>query len=242
MNHDNTLPTLEEFKNVWAVAWEDPPAESASQDIKESHDKRVDLLGWYVDCWLPKCVDDKWYSAMVRPRERLTSKVDVLGQMKDRVTVTREAYGFIQFENSRSSWIEKFKWDDEQEQLKKSGAIKKKKSAPNYAKKKQDTHKFKSKWSDFASGSQCKWDPVVFSEHQLRMDLVAEWRKKDAEEMDYKGQDFARKLCQERHGLTEENLVPRQTRGSKKRSRSNEGGDGNNTPPAQAGYRGFRDD
>ena len=226
---------------MWDVAWEDPPAEGAGQDIKDSYNHRVDLLGWYVDCWLPKCVDDRWYGAMVRPRERLTSKVDVLGTSKDRVSATREAHGFIQFENSRSGWIEKFKWDDEQQEKKKTGAIKKVKSAPNYSKKNKDTHKFKSKWSDYASGSQCKWDPVVFTEHQLRMDMVAAWRKKDAEQMNYKGQDFAKQLCQERHGLTEDDLLPKPTRGSKKRNRSN-GGDGDNTPPPQVEYHGFRDD
>ena len=167
---------------MWDVAWEDPPGDTAAEGIKASYAKRVDLLTWYIECWLPKCVDEKWYNAAVRPRHRLTSKVDVLGKQKAMVTVTREACGFIQFENSRSCWIAKFQWDDEQAEKKKKGEIKKCVSAPNYSKAKHAATKdYKCKWSDYAQGSQSKWDPVVHTEHELKMNKVDEWRKKDAE-------------------------------------------------------------
>ena len=225
---------------MWDAAWEDPPEDTASAEIKASHTKRVDLLSWCVECWLPKCVDEKWYNAAVRPRQRLTSKVDALGKQKAMVTVTREAYGFIQFENSRSCWIAKFQWDDEQAEKKRKGEIKKCVSAPNYSKAKHAATKdYKCKWSDYAQGSQSKWDPVVHTEHELKMNKVEEWRKKD-EEMNYKGQDFAMKLSQDRQGLSQEDLLPKPNR--KKRSRGKDSEDADCVPPAQPKHRGFRDD
>ena len=207
-DHNNTLPTVEEFNAVWDVAWEDPPEESAAEEIKASYKKRRGLFSWCVESWLPRCVDDKWHGQAVRPRERVTNKIDDGGDMRERVSATREGYGFIQFENSRDSWMAKFKWDKEQELMKrKTGA--KCKPAPNYSnKRKAQTKDFKCKWSDFGQGQQSKWDPVVYSELQLRIQKVMVWREKDAEK-NCKGQDFAMKLSQEWQGLTEADLQPK---------------------------------
>ena len=236
--HDKTLPTVEEFNAVWDVAWEDPPGEEASADIKEDYDRRVDLLTWYVESWLPKCVDVEWYGPLIRPRERLTSKVKVLGKMRTRVTVTREAYGFIQFENSRTCWIAKFKWDDEQSEKKKQ-TKKNKVKAPNYSRRNHEATKdFKCKWSDFAQGSQSKWDPIVYSEFELRQKKATEWRAKDAQ-MNCKGQDFAIQLSRKRQGITEEDLQPKP---SKKRSRGKDSEDGDYVPPPAPKYTGYIDE
>ena len=238
-SHNKALPTVEKFNRIKDVAWEDPPAESASDQEKASYKERIEDLAWYVESWLPRCVDTEWYSASIRPRERMTSLVKVEGKMKPRVSSAREGYGFIQFENSRESWLAKFQWDDEQEEVHKlTGA--KKKQAPNYSKKREKaTKQFKSKWSDYASGSQCKWDPCVYAELELKQEMVREWRKAD-EAKNYKGQDLFVKLSQEKQGLTQEDLQPKATR-SKKRSRANDG-DEVSAPSIQPKSYGYRDD
>ena len=223
---------------MWDVAWEDPPEDGAAENVKADYRKRVDMLSWYVESWLPKCVDDKWYGSGVRPRERLTNKIDVLGKKKERVSVTREAYGFIQFENSRDSWIAKFKWDAAQQDTKKLTG-KRCVPCPNYSKRNHATTKdYKCKWSDYAQGSQSKWDPVVYSEHQLKIAKVDEWRKKDAEK-NYKGQDFAMKLSQDHQGLSQDDLHPKPKR---KRGRGKESEDDEYVPPPQIQHYGYRDD
>ena len=69
----------------------------------------------------------------------------------------------------------------------------------------------------------------MFSEHQLKIAKVAEWRKKDAEK-NYKGQDFAMKLSQDHQGLSQDDLHPKP---KKKRGRGKESEDDEYVPPPQ---------
>ena len=210
--------TVEEFNAIWDVAWEDPPEEGASEEIKASYKKRMADLRWYVDQWLPRCVDERWYGSGHRPYERLTNLIQVEGELRERVSATREGYGFIQFENSRESWLAKFAWDEEQEKEVK-GTGRKAKPAPNYShKNKAATKQFKSKWSDYAAGQTSKWDPVVYSELQLKINKVEKWREADKKK-GYVGQDLAKKLSGERQGIPIDQEQPGGTN-KKKRARS----------------------
>ena len=230
---------MEEFNAIYDVAWEDPPEEGASEEVKASYKKRRATLTWYVEQWLPRCVDEKWFAAGFRPHERLSKIIDIGNKVyRARVSATREGYGFIQFENSRESWLNKFKWDDEQEKIAKRTG-KKAKSAPNYSyKNKKDTKQFKSKWSDFGSGQKSKWDPLVYAEFELKIDKVENWRKED-ELKNYKGQDFLMKLSRERQGLPDTQDVPthKRKRGRGKRDEDDE----DYTPPPQPKSYAFRD-
>ena len=190
---------------------------------------------------MPRCADDKWYNTATRPRVRLTEPVVVQGKNTPRVSSNREAYGLIQFENSRESWLAKFEWDDEQEKIfKDTGA--RRKQCPNYTKKNEkETEKFKCKWSDFAQGSTSKWDPCVYTELELRIEKVRKWRKEDAQVRNYKGQDFAMKLSQEKQGLTQDDLQPKAAK-TKKCSRANMDVDNGSEATTQPKYFGYRDE
>ena len=229
--NNKTLPTVEEFNDIWAVAWEDPPEEGASEEIKASYKKRRANLTWYVENWLQRCVDDTWYGAGHRPQERLTKLITVDGTDRERVSATREAYGFIQFENSRECWLAKFKWDDDQDVIKKTTGVRKKKPAPNYSHKDLSTKQFKSKWSDHSQGRQSKWDPVVYTELDLKIAKVEKWREEDKKK-NYKGQDFAMKLSRECQGIEEvEQEKSTSSQNKKKRGRGKDSGDEDHVPP-----------
>ena len=240
--NDKTLPTVAQMNSIWDVAWEDPPNEdTASQQEKDKYAKDLENLTWYVEKYTPRAVDDKYFPANIRPHERITSTCAVDGKQKIRVTIAREAYGLIQFENSRGRWLKCFEWEDEQKKLPGNSA---RKPPPSYNKKKEEeTKDYKCKWSDHAQGQGTGWDPVVYSVYDLKVNKIAKWREEDAAK-NFQGQDFAKKLCQICHGVNPD--VPSASTSRKKRGRGKNDDDEECTPPQQpirrTTFNGFRDD
>ena len=96
----------------------------------------------HLNEWLPSVVGCDWWSPQIRPYKFMTDKVEVEGAQKVLVTVTSEAFGLVQCENSRDKWIENFKHKE---------ANGRKSTVPMHNKNKPKTHKFKAKWSDAKS-------------------------------------------------------------------------------------------
>ena len=183
MHHN--LPTLNELLNVWAVAGEEAPQESADEAVKEEYQRKIAVLTWYLDVWVPMVCLPLWFGPTIRPYKLMTDMTTVEGKQKVFVTVTSEAYGLIQFENSRNKWIEIFKW-------KKINGSRKK--APQYSKNKhEETKQFKAKWSESKNGQCSGWDTVAYSTFNQRKDHIRKFREEDAAD-DYKRMKFGQSL------------------------------------------------
>ena len=211
------------MKTIWDAATMDPPQDDSPAEYKKDYDERIRDLTWYLENWLPNIVDYDNYPDTVRYQWRITSKRPIEGKQRVRVTITREAFGLIVFENLRTRWINNFIFDDENKGKLING---KKPKCPKYNKNKPETHKYKSEWSDFKEGQNSKWNPVATSEFNLRKDTITKWRAND-EANGYKAQDFAMKLIKESRGIQE---VPTVTPAANKRRRNNNGNGGPQPP------------
>ena len=180
------MPPLEDFLNVWAVAYETEPGEGATEQEKKAYKYRWELLEWYIESYLPKTTADSFFGATVRPVKRVSGTVLVDKVQMECMPVLNEAYGQLQYENSRESWIAKFEF---KRTHKRKGKI------PNYTKKDhENTKKYKCKWSDAKDGQGCKWDvPLALATLNQREKTVEEWRANDASQ-GYIAQDVAIKI------------------------------------------------
>ena len=102
--------------------------------LKNAKTSQEELLTWYLDEWLPTVVGIDWSGPKIRCYHLPTDKSKVNRKTKVCITKTTEAFGLLQFENSRQRWLETFKWKD---------ANPKAKRPPQYSKKKTETHIFK---------------------------------------------------------------------------------------------------
>lgn len=214
---DGNLPEIDTFLEVYNVG-EEPqapilPRGTTDQAALAQHNKdkkayeaalrqykgRCQFLLWYVDSWLPmvaNCFLDMW-GPMVRPYYYPSSKVKLPNMTQERVLVTQagEAFGLLQYQNSRTRWLAVFEWK------KNNPATKgKKPQVPTYNKNNPDTKDFMSKWSDFAHGQGSGWDPACYAVFNKRMNWVQEFRIKDKEE-GYPVQKLAQKLVREDYGI-----------------------------------------
>ena len=184
LDHNETLPTVEDFLKVWDVTHEEPPADDADPEVKAAYKYRLELFEWYVEKWLPKTTADVFFGGSVRPITRVSGTVLNDGVNYEVMPVMNEAFGQLQFENSRSKWLATFEFQKNHRRGK----------VPQYRSKDASTHKFKAKWSDDKDGQQCKWD-ITMADQTLnqRFAKLKEWRKKD-EEKGFIGQDLAMKV------------------------------------------------
>ena len=173
--HD-TLPTLEEFLAVWDVAYEEQPGDDASPEEKKSYQDRMELLEWYVEKYLPRTISQDFYGPIVRTVKKISDKVKIDGVFYICINVLTEAFGQVQYENSREKWIETFKWKREHKFS--SGKDRK---VPQYNKTDPSTFRFKAKWSDSAVGQGTKWDcDQACATLEMRQETISKWRKNDA--------------------------------------------------------------
>ena len=97
------MPTIEELENVWDIPTEplDPNEENEGvlpEDVcfmPEHADeynckRKVYLLTWYLDVWLPMVNGVQWWGPMIRPYKLMTDLTDVRGEQKVIVTITSE--------------------------------------------------------------------------------------------------------------------------------------------------------
>ena len=176
------LPSIQEILDVWNIP--DVPNKEAPDHFQENFNCQAYLLTWYLNEWIPSVVGNDWWSAQIRPYKFTTDKVEVEGAQKVLVTVTSEAFGLVQYENSRDKWIENFKYKE---------ANGKRATVPMYNKNKPETHKFKAKWSDAKSGQCSGWHPGAFTMFQIRKGSIKEFRVQD-EADDMIKQKFGQKM------------------------------------------------
>ena len=201
--HKN-LPTVEELINVWDVCLAEEPSEPGPE--LNLFKRQIAVLTWYLDVYMPNIALPIWWGPTIRPYKLMTDSLDVLGVKKVHVTATTEAFGLLQFENSREKWIEIFKW-------KKIHGWKK--TAPQHCKARhEETKKFRAKWSEHKTGQGSGWDPVAYNTFNQRIQQIQEFRAKDKED-NYKrmkfGQELVRKVHEVEVGATEHTNKRRRT-------------------------------
>ena len=199
------LPTVDEIVNVYAALDEPELAEDASEDNKKKRERKLKVLIWYLDEYMPKMASVTYWGPTIRPYKLMTDKMKIEGHTGVLVTSSTEAFALLQYENSRKKWIEIFKWKD---------ANGWRKTAPQYSSKKPETAPFKSKWSEAKNGQGSGWDPIALATFNQRQDAIKEWRAKD------KAEDYKRmKDCQSLIKAANE-IKADQTEPSRKRRRT----------------------
>ena len=156
--------------DVWNVP--EAPPDTASKEIKDYYHRKVLILTWYGDVFIPMTCGVDWFGPNIRPYQLMTDTVSINGEDKVLVTVTSEAYGLLQFENSREVWINNFKYKKQFGQ---------KKTPPQYNSKKKETHIYKSKWSNANTGQCSAWDRNAYAVFEQRKKDIKAFRAQDTE-------------------------------------------------------------
>lgn len=143
--HSGNLPTTDEIENVWDL----PVVTEASSDAdKAEYSRKVDILTWYLNSFLPKAVGLEFWGENIRPFNLMTDTAlvegDLSGKKKVLVTVTSEAFGLLVYHNCRDKWVADYKYKQQHG---------KKASIPKYEKDEPSTHVHVNKWSNSRSGS-----------------------------------------------------------------------------------------
>jgi hypothetical protein len=159
------LPDIEELMGSWNLG--EAPGDDASADDLAAYTRQVKILTWYVDQFVPMAVGVDWWGPELRPYKLMTDTTELEGKQKVLVTVTSEAFGLLQYENSRSRWINVFKW-------KRKNGNKKGKKVPQYNRKKPDTFVYMAKWSDYKAGQCSGWNPVAFQVFEERKAQISQ--------------------------------------------------------------------
>ena len=218
-----SLPLLEDLLNVYDIPelTNEPvkPAEPGEQDdgsdeelthyneertaykasmreykaLKQKIKCNETMLTWYLDEWLPAVAGLDWWKPSIRCYCLPTDKWKVNTKTKVCVTKTTEAFGLLQFENSRERWLETFKWKKANPQMKR---------APQYSTKKPETHKFKSKWSDDSFGQGSGWNKEAYKVFMKRIEHVGKFRAEEVR-LGSPKMRFGRSLVKKKHGIDE---------------------------------------
>ena len=168
---------------MWNIP-ESAPTTDSSPTEKAFYDKKVLILTWYLDIWLPFVVGVDWFGPMIRPYKLMTDMVEILGKQKVLVTVTSEAFGLLQYENSREVWINNFKYKLLHGE---------KKTPPQYNAKKAEMSIYKAKWSNANSGQCSGWDRAAFGVFEERKNQIKAFRAEEAKN-DYKKMKYGQGL------------------------------------------------
>lgn len=149
------LPTMDEIMDIWNVGEapdeddeeDDEAAKLAKKTARTHYRRKIDLLLWYLDRYLPNLCGLEFWGPQIRPYHLMTDLVnlqgDTSGKKKVLVTVTSEAFALLMYENCREKWINTF-------QLKKQN---KKAKIPAYKRDDEATHKYANLWSNSSTGS-----------------------------------------------------------------------------------------
>ena len=208
------MPSVEDLLGAWQCGDEvdepEVPPKGAKKEEKKKYEEdkkaydlycyRKELKAWYVDCYLAAAAGVEFWGPTVRPYKLPTDTYeDNNGDQKVFVTKASEAFGLLQFENSRKRWLAVFVW-------KKANPGKGKKP-PVWSKKKNlETLICKCKWSDCSHGRGSGWDPQAYKVFKQRKDMIAEFRKEEIEAgntLYEEGRDLIREKYQIPDGETE---------------------------------------
>ena len=188
----------------------DPDDPRLKPEYAQQYARKIQVLTWYVDEYLPMAAGVQWFGPTIRPYYLPCDTLDIGGgQMKVYVTITSEAFGRLVFENCRDKWVEIFKWRDAQP------SSKKRTNPPTYKANKPETHKFKAKWSDNNIGQTTGWSKDAYERMKELMAEIKAFRESDAENDNAK-QAFGRALIRSIHGIKddEEEEPPKKKRKS----------------------------
>ena len=171
---------------------------------------------WYNNSYLPNAVGVAYWGPTIRPYNLPTDKFLIGKEMKMYVTPAGEAFGLIQYENSRDRWLAILKWRREHPGEKWS-----------YSKNKEETHQFKSKWSDYSHGQGSGWEPAVIDVYNARQAAIRAFREADLENGNAK-MEFGKTLIRLHLGVTGEVYEP-----ANKKLKQVEVGDEEPPPPTK---------
>ena len=155
MDAHGDLPSTEEIEDIWNLP---EVNEASSEEEKAEYEKKVSLLTWYLDVFMPKAVGLEFWGELIRPYRLMTDtevvEGDPSGKKKVLVTVTSEAFGLLVYHNCRDKWVADYKYKKEHG---------KKAQVPKYNKDDVSTHKHVNKWSNSNSGSVVGggWHPAA---------------------------------------------------------------------------------
>lgn len=187
---------------------EKPPKDASEEDKakyeqdKEAYDYyvyKVELKLWYVDQYLMQAAGAEFWGPKIKPYYLPVDKFQLGDALKMRVPAAAEAFGLVQYENSRKRWLNVFKW-------KKKNPGKGKKP-PSWSKSKPETAPFKCTWSDYAHGQGSGWDPQAYRTYIKRLAAVQAFRKEEEEE-DYPQMMAAQAMIKAHYGIPEEETEP----------------------------------
>ncbi len=128
-----------------------------------------------MDVFLTAVAGSEFWGPKVKPYKLPTDKFRVGETEKVHVTTASEAFGLIQFEDSRKRWLSCFAW-------KKTNPGKDKKPPVWSKAKDKETLDFKCKWSDHSHGQGSGWDRVAYKTYKKRFDSISEFREKELQE------------------------------------------------------------
>ena len=165
------LPSTEEIEDVWNL----PEVTEASSDKeKKDYEKKVTILTWYLDSFLPKAVGLEFWGDLIRPYRLMTDtelvEGDVSGKKKVLVTVTSEAFGLLVYHNCQDKWVADYKCKKKHD---------KKAVVPKFKKEDVSTHAHVNKWSNSNSGSVVGggWHPDALKKFNALKDHVKAFRE-----------------------------------------------------------------
>lgn len=220
----NELPTVEEIEKVWDL----PQSidDEASEEEKAECARKVQILTWYLDDYLEKCVGLEYWGPSLRCFNLLTDKktldnISYLGENMVLVTITSEAYAQVLYKNCRDKWLADLEF------FKSKGG--KKVSVPKCDKDKPDTHKHQNLWSNSRTGAVAGggWAPEAMEHLNERIKAVQTFRKQQAKEGNkllLLGQNLIKTV-------NEINLTDAQTSGTKRKNSSSKQDDSANKKP-----------
>ena len=213
-NEHKSLPTQSELEHVWAIG--EAPEDEANDEEKAQYARKIDILTWYIDEWLPMVVGIEYWGPHLRPYHLMDDKMDMAaGLMRVLVTITSEAFGYLIYANCRGKWVAGLQWKDTNPKI----------PCPVYNKKRPETHCYRPVWSDSKSG-QVKgggWEKKAYTKYNKMITLVKEFRVSE-EANGHEMMLFAQTLIKAVHEIPEGDTEP-----PKKKRRT--GGDSDEEDP-----------
>ena len=174
MEKHGSLPTCDKIENVWDLP---EVTDASSEEDKAKYAKKVDILTWYLDIFLPKGVGLEYWGDNIRPFNLMTDTAlvdgDLSGKKKVLVTVTSEAFAILVYHNCRDKWLADFEYK------KKHG---KKATVPKYNKDDPTTFAHVNKWSNCCSGSAVGggWHNDALNKFNALKDQIRKFRDNEA--------------------------------------------------------------
>ena len=140
----------------------------------DAYQHKYELKLWYINVYLTATAGSEFWGPKLKPYKLPTDKYKDGDTLKMHVPAAAEAFGLVQFENSRARWLACFSW-------KKANPGRGKKPPTWSQKKDAETKAFKCKWSDHSHGQGSGWDSAAYKIYKDRMKAIKAFRKQEEE-------------------------------------------------------------